>query len=141
MKMHDDKEARQSDTHSQVVLLQLLLSGDEWLETLNELLDAHVCGVVDNLNTPSAGQLLWRDQDVTNDVDDAVASDAVADVDARKAVDLDLNQAAVAGHVDTQIATVEEGGQVGVEETLWHAGPAAVGAVVRGVGEGGRGVV
>lgn len=55
-------------------------------------------------------------------MDDAVTSDAVADIDAREAVDLDFDQAAVARDVDGQAAAVEQGGQIGVEEALWHAG-------------------
>jgi hypothetical protein len=51
-------------------------------------------------------------------MNDAIGSDSVGDDDAGEAVDADGDEAAVAGHVDAEVAVGKEGGEVDVEDAF-----------------------
>jgi len=93
--------------------------GDKRLKSLNEILDLQLFTLphLHLLRSRSAKLLRWHNH-IRHDVNDAVLGDTVLDGNAGEGVDLDADEAAVAGDVDGQAAVLEHGGQVDVEVTL-----------------------
>lgn len=63
----------------------------------------------------TAGLGLGWDQNVTNNLEDAVLGDAILHLDARKAVDLDLGEGAKAADIDGEVAVIEQGWEIKVK--------------------------
>ena len=108
------KQLRERESSS----LQLLLIIDKRLQPLHKLLLGQLLALPHLVRV--LADLLGWDEHVADDLDDAVLGDAVGEGHVAEAVDLDVDQAAVAADVDGEVAVVEGGGEVDLffEEVL-----------------------
>lgn len=105
-----------------------LLLFDKGLQALLQVLFRQLLATV-HLQLPV--QLLRRDDDAANDVDDAILDSAIGHTDALEAVDTDIDQAAEASNVDGEIAVLEQCRQIDVELALGDVADLSVGAAAR----------
>lgn len=111
--------------------------GDEGLEPLHKVLYLEL--LTGPLETRATGDLLRRDENIADNLDYTILSDAILNRDTAEAVDFDRNETSVASDVDTKVAVLEQGREIDVEVSLRHT---LLGLALSGVvGIGVQGVV
>lgn len=102
--------------------------GDEGLKPLHEVLNLKL--LTSPLETRATRDLLRRNEDVADNLDYTVLSDAVLNRNTAEAVDLDRDETSVASDVDTKAAVLEQGREIDVEVSL---GDTLLGLALSGV--------
>lgn len=93
--------------------------GDEGLKPLHKVLNLEL--LTSPLETRATRDLLRRDENIADNLNYTVLSDAILNRDTAEAVDLDRNETSVASNVDTKVAVLEQGREIDVEVSLRHA--------------------
>lgn len=93
---------------------------DVRLESGLELLEAELLLRVEPVGSSklSAIELLGRDEDIADDLNDTIGSNTVLYANAREGVDLDVNQTTVSSNVNGQGVVLESSGKINVPVTL-----------------------
>lgn len=90
------------------------------LESGLELLEAELLLRAEPVGSSklSAIELLGRDKDIADDLNDSIGSNTVLYANAREGVDLDVNQTTVSSNVNRQGVVLESSGKINVPVTL-----------------------
>jgi hypothetical protein len=105
--------------------------GDVGLKPVHEVLDLKF--LAHPLGAGATGNLLRWDEHIADNLNDAVPCDAILDRDATESINLDADEATVAGNVNAEAAVLEQGRKVNVEVSLGHTFLALAIRAVKGI--------